>query len=107
MVKDCDAKQTQRQLLIDAIMSFQSSDECEHFLKGLLSPHEFDIVAKRFNVAANLACGKGYNEVAKYVHVSSATVGKVKRMLYYGRDSEHFEEFILRFLKEREGLDTL
>ena len=107
MLKDCESKQIQRQLLIDAIMYLQTPDECEHFLKCLLSPHEFDVISQRFDVALNLACGKGYNEVVKCVHVSSATVGKVKRTLYDGKDSEHFEGFILRFLKERDRLGTL
>ena len=106
MLKDGTAKRTQRQLLVDALMSFQSPEECEHFMSGLLSPREFDVMAQRFNVALNLACGKSYNEIANHIHVSSATVGKVKRALYYSKDSKYFEKCVLRFLKNRRFCGT-
>lgn len=72
--------------LFAAILRLQSVEECYRFFEDVCTIAELQAMAQRFAVAKMLASGQTYDEIAAATGVSSATISRVKRALYYGAD---------------------
>lgn len=76
------------ELLLESILLISDKDELRCFLSSLLTPREFNIISKRINIAANLFQGRSYSETAKYVGVSTITIGRVKQAMLDSKNSD-------------------
>lgn len=70
--------------LFQAILSLESIEDCYHFFEDVCTPKEIQDLSQRFATAILLRKGKNYNEIAKKVGVSTATISRVNRCLQYG-----------------------
>ena len=77
-------KTPEKQMLIEAILSLQSQDECEAFLDDICTVKELQAMTQRLEVAKQLTAGKNYNAVCADTGASSATISRVNRCLQYG-----------------------
>ena len=77
-------KTPEKQMLIEAILSLQSQDECEAFLDDICTVKELQSMTQRLEVAKQLTAGKNYNAVCADTGASSATISRVNRCLQYG-----------------------
>ena len=77
-------KTREKQMLIEAILSLQSQDECEAFLDDICTVKELQAMTQRLEVAKQLTAGKNYNAVCADTGASSATISRVNRCLQYG-----------------------
>ena len=77
-------KTPEKQMLIKAILSLQSQDECEAFLDDICTVKELQAMTQRLEVAKQLTAGKNYNAVCADTGASSATISRVNRCLQYG-----------------------
>lgn len=71
-------------LLIKAIMSLESEDECEKFLEDLLTRKEIEDSAQRLLVARLLSEQVVYSKIAEETGASTATISRVNRAYLYG-----------------------
>lgn len=71
-------------LLIKAIMSLESEDECEKFLEDLLTRKEIEDLAQRLLVASLLSEQVVYSKIAEETGASTATISRVNRAYLYG-----------------------
>ena len=67
-----------------AILELHDIDEVEDFLNDICSMSELRSMEQRYNVAEMLYQDKVYTEIIKETGASSATVSRVKRVLFYG-----------------------
>lgn len=72
--------------LFEAVLRLESVDECYRFFEDVCTIAELQAMAQRFAVAKMLASGHTYDEIVAQTGVSSATISRVKRALYYGAD---------------------
>lgn len=72
--------------LWQAILSLQSPEECALFFEDLCTIGEIRDLAGRLQVAEMLEGGRTYEEIAAETGVSTATISRVKRALFYGAD---------------------
>lgn len=72
--------------LFAAVLRLQTIEECYRFFEDVCTIAELQAMAQRFAVAKMLAKGQTYDEIAEATGVSSATISRVKRALYYGAD---------------------
>ena len=79
--------------LFDAIVSLETRQETEAFLRDLCTLSELEAMAHRWEVAQLLAEGLPYLEVAKRAHASTTTVTRVAQWL---RNGEGGYELALR-----------
>lgn len=77
-------KNQQTDLLVKAIMSLESEDECYQFMEDLLTMREIRDLSQRLEVAMLLRKKVTYNEIVEKTGVSTATIGRVNRALTYG-----------------------
>ena len=70
--------------LIQALMSFQTPEECRAFLEDLCTIKELQDMVQRFDTAILLSQGKNYQEISAQVGISTATISRVSRCLNYG-----------------------
>lgn len=71
-------------LLISALLSLKSEQECRNFLEDLMTSKEIVSLSQRLAVA-RLLCERGkYSQVAESTGASSATIGRVNRCIQYG-----------------------
>ena len=61
----------------NVLAEFSHPAEIENFLYSFLSPTERIVFAKRLEIAWQLHQGKSYEEIAKKLNVSSATISSV------------------------------
>ena len=71
-------------LLIKAIMSLESEQECENFLEDLLTRKEIVDSAQRLLVARLLSEQVVYSKIAEETGASTATISRVNRAYLYG-----------------------
>ena len=71
-------------LLIKAIMSLESEEECEKFLDDLMTRKEILDAAQRMLVAKLLSKKVVYSKIAEETGASTATISRVNRALNYG-----------------------
>ncbi len=67
-----------------AILSLKDIKECQEFFEDVCSMSELHSMEQRYEVAEMLLDEKVYTEIMKATGASSATVSRVKRMLFYG-----------------------
>ena len=71
-------------LLVNAILSLESEQECEAFLEDLMTRKEVADMSQRIMVAERLSKRVVYTKIAEETGASSATISRVNRALQYG-----------------------
>lgn len=72
--------------LFDAILLLKNRDECYQFFEDIATVGEIKALGQRLEVAKMLRLGATYEEIVEKTGVSTATISRVKRSLYYGAD---------------------
>lgn len=72
------------QELFQAILTITSVKEASEFFRDLLTMAEIKEFTNRWQIVKMVYAKKSYNEIAKTLHVSTATVTRVAYWLYYG-----------------------
>lgn len=70
--------------LYRAILSLRDQEECQSFLKDLLTPQEISTFAQRLQVAQMLYDGYTYDGIRAQVATSSCTITRISTELQYG-----------------------
>ena len=73
-------------MLVKAIMSLESEEECEKFLEDLMTRKEILDCAQRLLVAKLLSEQTVYSKKAEETGASTATISRVNRAYLYGSD---------------------
>ena len=79
-------KSEQTELLMQAMLTLQSTDDAYRFFEDLCTIAEVKSMAQRIEVATLLRDGVTYQEIARVTGASSATISRVNRALLYGAD---------------------
>ena len=72
------------ELLIKAIMSLKTEEECANFLEDLMTRKEISDAAQRMLVAKMLSEQIVYSKIASETGASTATISRVNRSYLYG-----------------------
>lgn len=72
--------------LFDAILMLKDREECYCFFQDIATVSEIKALGQRLEVARMLRIGATYDEIVEKTGVSTATISRVKRCLYYGAD---------------------
>ena len=72
------------ELLIKAIMSLKTEEECAEFLEDLMTRKEISDAAQRMLVAKMLSEQTVYSKIASETGASTATISRVNRSYLYG-----------------------
>ena len=72
------------QLLIKAIVSIQTEEECHALLEDLMTRKEINDIAQRMMVAKLLSQQTVYNRIVEETGASTATISRVNRSYLYG-----------------------
>ena len=72
------------QLLIRALTSIESEEECARFLEDLMTKKELADIAQRLYVAKMLSEQAVYNKIVEETGASTATISRVNRAYVYG-----------------------
>lgn len=72
------------QMLYRVIAQLESEEEVKNFLADLCTIKEIRDMAQRLHAAILLDKGYSYQEVTEEVGISSATISRVSKCLYYG-----------------------
>lgn len=70
--------------LYQAVLSLESVDECKMFFEDLCTIRELLDMSQRLEAAILLDNKVSYQNIAKDVKISTATIGRVSRCLNYG-----------------------
>lgn len=76
----------QTDLLIQALLSLETSEDAYRFLEDVLTIQEFKSIAQRLEVAVMLRSRETYQEIVRQTGASTTTIGRVNRTLQYGSD---------------------
>lgn len=80
-----DAKKNEGyDLLVKAILSLKTKEECDDLLDDLLTKKEIDDIAQRLLVAKMLSEQVVYNKIVEETGASTATISRVNRAFIYG-----------------------
>lgn len=71
--------------LFQAILKLKNLKECEDFFRDLMTLHEIEEMANRFQIAKMIDRGLSYLEIADKAQVSTTTVTRVGHWLHHGR----------------------
>ena len=71
-------------LLVQAILSLETEDECRHFLEDLMTGKEIQDCSQRIMVAELLREKQIYSAIAAATGASTATISRVNRCYAYG-----------------------
>lgn len=71
-------------LLIKAILSLDTKEECEAFLEDIMTKKEVLDMAQRMLVAKMLSEQTVYNKIVEETGASTATISRVNRSYLYG-----------------------
>ncbi len=82
MVEEIENELTDQ--FFEAVLSLENMDECYQFFRDNATVSEVRSLARRLEVARLLKEGSTYDEIVEETGVSSATVGRVKKVLEYG-----------------------
>lgn len=74
----------QMALLVQALLSLETEEECEQLLSDLCTIREMQDLAQRIEVARLLRAQMTYNDIAQATGASTATISRVNRCLLYG-----------------------
>lgn len=72
------------ELLMTAILSLKTREECANLLDDLLTKKEIDDIAQRLVVAKMLSEQVVYNKIVEETGASTATISRVNRAYLYG-----------------------
>jgi len=72
------------ELLIKAILSLETAEECADFLEDLMTRKEISDAAQRILVAKLLSEQTVYSKIAEETGASTATISRVNRSYLYG-----------------------
>ena len=72
--------------LFDAILTLKTKEECYDFFDDLCTIRELQSMAQRLVVAKMLTEKKVYSNIVAQTGVSTATISRVNRSLYYGNE---------------------
>lgn len=72
--------------LFEAILKLETKEECYSFFEDIATIGEIKALGQRLQVAKMLRTGATYEEIVEKTGVSTATISRVKRCLYYGAD---------------------
>lgn len=72
--------------LLAGILQLRNMDEGYRFFEDLCTVGELKALAGRLQVAALLRGGATYEEIRDATGMSSATISRIKRFLFYGAD---------------------
>lgn len=70
--------------LFKTFLQLESIDECYTYFEDLCTVKELQDMAQRLDAAILLSEGAHYQEIAKKVNISSATICRVSKCLNYG-----------------------
>lgn len=77
-----------RKKLLDELWTMiallETRDEVKNFFKDLLSETEAIMLARRIQIAKQLLCGAGYEEIRRKLGAGEATIAQVHRWLQSG-----------------------
>lgn len=71
-------------MLIDALLSLETREECAAFLEDLMTRREIDDMMQRIDVAKMLSEKTVYTVIAEKTGASTATISRVNRAYLYG-----------------------
>jgi len=71
--------------LVEAFLKNKTSAEMLDFLKGILTPGEFDEIVTRLQIVKLLKKGLPHQEIARRLKVGVATVTRGSREIRFGR----------------------
>lgn len=71
-------------LLVKAILSLNTKEECEAFLEDIMTKKEVLDMAQRMLVAKMLSEQTVYNKIVEETGASTATISRVNRSYLYG-----------------------
>lgn len=80
--------------LFEAILSLETTEECERFFEDLCTIRELEDMSDRLTVAGLLLNHDTYEEISEKTKISSATISRINRAIQYG--SGGYEEIILK-----------
>ena len=72
------------ELLIKALLSLKTEEECANFLEDLMTRKEIADAAQRILVAKLLSEQTVYSKIAEETGASTATISRVNRSYLYG-----------------------
>jgi len=72
--------------LFEAILTLKGQEDCYRFFEDLCTVGEIKAMAARWRVAKMLTEERTYTEIIAETGVSTATISRVKKCLYYGAD---------------------
>ncbi len=99
MNKKAPNRQT-NDMLIDAILSLQTPEECRAFLEDICTIKELQDFSQRLRVAQMLSEGKNYQEICAATGASTATICRVNKCLVYG---EGYRAVLDKITAEQQG----
>lgn len=70
--------------LFDAILSLRDREECYLFFEDVCTVKELQDLTQRYKVANLLLEKKNYNTISAETGMSTATISRVNRCLFYG-----------------------
>jgi TrpR-related protein YerC/YecD len=79
-----DWKTASTDALFDALMSLESRDEVERFVRDLCTRHEIEELSARWNVVLLLEQGLSYRRIAEATGVSTTTITRINEWLLHG-----------------------
>ena len=85
-------------ILVDSVAKVNNKNTARTFAEFLLTPTEKIMIAKRITAALLLASGANYDQIHQAVHVSTATIARIKNKYKY---NEEFKKLIDQILKDR------
>ena len=71
-------------LLVRAILSLNTKEECDAFLEDIMTKKEVLDIAQRLLVAKMLSEQTVYNKIVEETGASTATISRVNRSFLYG-----------------------
>ncbi|MBO5939447.1 MAG: TrpR-like protein, YerC/YecD [Clostridia bacterium] len=72
------------ELLIQALISLETREECAAFLEDLMTRKEMDDISQRLLVVKMLSEQAVYNKIVEETGASTATISRVNRAYVYG-----------------------
>lgn len=72
--------------LYEAVLSLENREECYRFFEDLCTVGEIKAMAQRWKVVRMLTEDRTYSDIIEETGVSTATISRVKKCLYYGAD---------------------
>ena len=67
-----------------SVLSLKTEEECASFFSDICTIQELEAFIQRLDVAKALLNGKNYNDIAKEIGVSTATICRVAKCVKYG-----------------------